>query len=108
MSTYTETRTEARKRRAAFAGEVDFTMMYVAHNAFNRDLARLIIAADAGKALSPATIATCKGASEYLPWVLEGAGEPVQAKVLHMLLAPARLLYRRMWAPNYSKSVRLG
>jgi iron-sulfur cluster repair protein YtfE (RIC family) len=220
MSTYTETRTEAWKRRAAFAGEVDFTMMYVAHDAFNRDLARLIIAADAGEALSPAAIATwksfskqlhthhtaedqalwpslaaiahpderrimqemeaehasldprveqiaaaiahknavvlaaelktlarglpahmiheeaealplverrlgqpgwdafgkeirdhlggIKGASEYLPWVLEGASEPVQAKVLHMLPAPARLLYRRMWAPNYSKSVRLG
>jgi iron-sulfur cluster repair protein YtfE (RIC family) len=221
MSTYTETRTEARKRRAAFAGEVDFTMMYVAHDAFNRDLARLIIAADAGEALSPAAIATwksfskqlhthhtaedqalwpflvaavthpderritqemeaehasldlpveqiaaaiahknavalaaelktlarglpahmiheeaealplverhlgqpgwdafgkeirdhlggIKGASEYLPWVLEGASEPVQAKVLHMLPAPARLLYRRRWAPNYSKSVRLG
>lgn len=221
MSTYTETRTEAWKRRAAFAGELDFTMMYAAHDAFNRDLARLIIAADAGKAVSPAAVATwksfskqlhthhtaedqalwpylvaavtqpdelritqemeaehasldpqveqidaaiahknagalaaelktlatglsahmiheeaealplverrlgqpgweafgkeirnhlggIKGASEYLPWVLEGVSEPVQAKVLHMLPAPARLLYRRMWAPNYSKSVRLG
>jgi iron-sulfur cluster repair protein YtfE (RIC family) len=221
MSTYTETRTEAWKRRAAIAGHVDFTMMYVAHDAFNRDLARLIIAADAGEGLSPAAVATwktfskqlhthhsaedqalwpslvaavthpderritqemeaehaaldprveqidaaithnnavaltaelktlarglsahmiheeaealplverrlgqpgwdafgkvirdhlggIKGASEYLPWVLEGASEQVQAKLLHLLPAPARLLYRRMWAPKYSKSVRLG
>ncbi len=220
MSTYTETRTEAWKRRAAIAGDVDFTMMYVAHDAFNRDLARLIAAADAGEALSPAAVATwktfskqlhnhhsaedqalwpslvaavtypderritqemeaehasldprveqidaaiahknavaltaelkalarglaahmiheesealplverrlgqpgwdafgkmirdrlggIKGASEYLPWVLDGASEQVRAEVLHLVPAPARLLYRRMWAPNYRKSVRL-
>ena len=31
----------------------------------------------------------------------------MQAKVLHLVPAPARLVYRRMWAPNYRKSVRL-
>ena len=41
MSTYAETRTEAWKRRAALAGEVDFTMMYIAHDAFNRDFTQL-------------------------------------------------------------------
>ena len=45
MSTYAETRIEAWKRRAALAGEVDFTMMYIAHDAFNRDMARLIYSA---------------------------------------------------------------
>lgn len=220
MSTSAETQTEAWKRRAALAGEVDFTMMYIAHDAFNRDMARLITAADAGEALSPAAIATwrnfskqlhthhtaedkalwpslvavvthqgerrilaemesehasldprleqidaaiarkndvvlagelktlarglsahmiheetealplverrlgkagwdaftkeirgqqgIKGAVEYLPWVLEGASEPVQAQVLQMLPPPARLLYRRMWESKYRKSVRLG
>jgi len=33
-----ETAAETRERRAALAGDVDFTMMYVAHDAFNRDL----------------------------------------------------------------------
>jgi iron-sulfur cluster repair protein YtfE (RIC family) len=54
----TETATQAWSRRAAHAGEVDFTMMYVAHDAFNRDLARLLAAARAGKGFSPAAQAT--------------------------------------------------
>ena len=45
----TETPTQAWSRRTAQAGEVDFTMMYVAHDAFNRDLARLLAAARAGR-----------------------------------------------------------
>jgi len=66
MSTYAETRTEAWKRRAALAGEVDFTMMYIAHDAFNRDMARLIAAADAGEALSPAAVVTWGSFSKQL------------------------------------------
>jgi iron-sulfur cluster repair protein YtfE (RIC family) len=54
----TETPTQAWSRRAAHAGEVDFTMMYVAHDAFNRDLARLVTAARAGTGFSPAAVAT--------------------------------------------------
>ena len=45
----TETPTQAWSRRIAQAGEVDFTMMYVAHDAFNRDLARLSARARAGE-----------------------------------------------------------
>ena len=220
MSTHTETRTEAWSRRSAIAGKVDFTMMYVAHDAFNRDLERLAASAGAGRALSPEAIATwrlfskqlhthhaaedsalwprlaatvtdpgetriledmerehaaldplvdridtalaagdtavvigafetlsaglaahmvheeaealpllerrlgqagwdaftkeirsrqggLKGAAEYLPWVLDGAQEPVRAKVLGLLPAPARILYRRVWAPRYRTSERL-
>ena len=66
MSTYAETRAEAWKRRAALAGQVDFTLMYIAHDAFNRDMARLIIAADAGRGLSPAAVTTWRRFSRQL------------------------------------------
>lgn len=220
MSTYAETRTAAWNRRAALAGEVDFTMMYIAHDAFNRDIARLIAAADAGMGLSAAALTTwrgfarqlhihhaaedkalwpplaaavsdpaeirileemetehasldprvdqiqaaivagdavamvselktlgqglaahmiheetealplverrlgkagwdtftleirqqqgIKGAAEYLPWVLEGAGDQIQATMMQMLPPPVRLFYRRMWEPRYRKANRLG
>ncbi|MEV3927476.1 hemerythrin domain-containing protein [Actinomadura coerulea] len=39
---------------------MDFTMMYIAHDAFNRDLERLLLAADAGKPFTAAAIATWK------------------------------------------------
>jgi iron-sulfur cluster repair protein YtfE (RIC family) len=61
-----ETPSMALRRRAAIPGEVDFTMMYVAHDAFNRDLARLLTAADAGTALSPAAVATWQSFSTQL------------------------------------------
>ena len=54
----TETPFQAWSRRTAQAGEVDFTMMYVAHDAFNRDLRRLVAAARAGQGFSPAALAT--------------------------------------------------
>jgi iron-sulfur cluster repair protein YtfE (RIC family) len=54
----TETPTQAWSRRATRTGEVDFTMMYVAHDAFNRDLARLVAAARAGQGFAPAAVAT--------------------------------------------------
>lgn len=220
MSTYAETRDDAWKRRAALTGEVDFTLMYIAHDAFSRDLARLIAAADAGQGLTEAALVTwwgfakqlhthhdaedkalwprleaavadrgerrvleemelehasldprieqvdaaiaegnaaalaaelktlgrglaahmiheeaaalpllerrlgragwdafgqeiraqqggIRGAAEYLPWVLDGAPERLQTKVLQMLPAPARLLYRQLWEPKYRKSTRL-
>ncbi|MGA8245729.1 MAG: hemerythrin domain-containing protein [Nocardioides sp.] len=66
MSTHTETRTQAWKRRASLTGSVDFTMMYVAHDAFNRDLGRLVAAAEAGAGLSPAAIATWRSFSKQL------------------------------------------
>ena len=42
MSHHTESRADAWTRRQSLTGSVDFTMMYVAHDAFNRDLERLI------------------------------------------------------------------
>lgn len=54
----TETPVQAWSRRATNTGEVDFTMMYVAHDAFNRDLSRLVAAARAGHGFAPAAVAT--------------------------------------------------
>ena len=45
MRTPIETRAEAWERRAGLRGAVDFTMMYVGHDAFCRDLDRLTAAA---------------------------------------------------------------
>lgn len=46
------------RRRAPLQGEVDFTIMYAAHDAFGRDLQRLVAAARAGR---PADLATDAG-----------------------------------------------
>jgi iron-sulfur cluster repair protein YtfE (RIC family) len=219
MTTYLETQTDAWKRRAAIAGAVDFSMMYLGHDAFSRDLDRLVTAADAGDGLGPAALATWRtfstqlrshhtaedralwpmlrtavtapaelqilddmeaehaaieprleqveaairdqdadalasgltglatglavhlvheenealpllerrlgqagwdafgkavrdesglsGAAEFLPWALDGASEHAAQKLLGLLPAPARLLYRRSWEPAYRRSVRL-
>lgn len=58
MSTTTETRAAAWRRREALRGEVDFTMMYVGHDAFCRDLDRLLEAAAGGVLRSPEARAT--------------------------------------------------
>lgn len=47
-----ETRAEAWDRRARVRREIDFTMMYVGHDAFCRDLDRLLDAAASGRILS--------------------------------------------------------
>ncbi|MFF4121009.1 hemerythrin domain-containing protein [Streptomyces sp. NPDC001714] len=62
----TETSTAAWERRAALAGPVDFTMMYVAHDAFNRDLDRLLDAVADGRGHSPAVVATWQLFSKQL------------------------------------------
>jgi hypothetical protein len=41
--------------RIPLNGRVDFTMMYVAHDAFSRDLRRMASACDRGQAFAPAT-----------------------------------------------------
>jgi iron-sulfur cluster repair protein YtfE (RIC family) len=66
MPTYTESPADAWKRRASLAGTVDFTMMYIAHDAFNRDLERLVRACEAGNGLSPAATATWRSFSKQL------------------------------------------
>lgn len=58
MTSAIEVPAEAWSRRGRLVGEVDFTMMYVAHDAFGRDLARLINAAAIGQGLTPAATAT--------------------------------------------------
>jgi hypothetical protein len=45
-----------------------------------------------------------RGGATYLPWVLDGASPSMQAKVLAQLPPPARILYRRVWAPKYSRA----
>jgi hypothetical protein len=55
---HTETSGAAWLRRAKLRGEVDFTMMYVAHDAFSRDLSRLIQIGSAGRAHTPQAQAT--------------------------------------------------
>jgi Hemerythrin HHE cation binding domain len=47
-----------------------------------------------------------RGGAEYLPWVLDAASPAMQAKVLGMLPPPARILYRRVWAPRYYRTPR--
>ena len=54
----TETTAEAWQRRTTVRGTVDFTMMYVAHDAFRRDLARLDSAGRAGRITSEDARAT--------------------------------------------------
>ena len=54
----TETYADAWKRRRANEGQVDFTMMYIAHDAFNRDLSRLIQANAQGRGFSSEAVAT--------------------------------------------------
>jgi len=66
MSTYTESHTDAWRRRASLTGAVDFTMMYVAHDAFNRDLERLIRASEGGNGCSAGAIATWRSLSKQL------------------------------------------
>ncbi|GGB41907.1 hypothetical protein GCM10011492_36100 [Flexivirga endophytica] len=60
MTLTTETHAEAQRRRTLLKGRVDFTMMYVAHDAFNRDLSRLIDAVGRGDGLSTAAASTWK------------------------------------------------
>lgn len=61
-----ETRPEAWIRRRAHADAVDFTMMYVAHDAFDRDLVRLHDAASTNEVVTDAMRATWAMFSEQL------------------------------------------
>ncbi len=49
-----------------------------------------------------------RGGAEYLPWVLDDAPPTARARVLRLLPAPARLLYRLVWAPKYHRTPRWG
>jgi hemerythrin-like domain-containing protein len=66
LSTNTETRDQAWQRRTAAHGEVDFTMMYVGHDALVRDLSRLLAAARAGSIQDPRAAATWQAFSAML------------------------------------------
>src|SRR5262245_51783502 len=65
-SQHAETPTDAWKRRRANEGRVDFTMMYVAHDAFNRDLSRITQATADGRGFCPETVATWTQFSKQL------------------------------------------
>lgn len=45
-----------------------------------------------------------RGGAAYLPWVLDGATADLQQRVLALLPPPARVLYRRVWAPKYRRT----
>jgi iron-sulfur cluster repair protein YtfE (RIC family) len=66
MINHTETPAEASRRRAALRGSVDFTMMYIAHDAFNRDVTRLVEAAARRRGFEPAAVATWRMFSRQL------------------------------------------
>jgi Hemerythrin HHE cation binding domain len=66
MINHTETPAEASRRRARLRGSVDFTMMYVAHDAFNRDVTRLVEAAAGGRGFEPPAVATWQMFSRQL------------------------------------------
>lgn len=66
MTNSTETPAEALRRRARLRGSVDFTMMYVAHDAFNRDVAHLTGAAARGHGFTSAAVATWRMFSRQL------------------------------------------
>ncbi len=94
-----ESRAEAWQRRAAARGEVDFTMMYVAHDAFARDLSRLTRAATDGRAHTPAARATWETFTHHLhthhtaedevlwPALRRAAKEPTELAVLDAMEA---------------------
>jgi len=61
----------------------------------------------AGWATFVATIRKEQGlrsAAEFLPWLLDGAPQEVETKVLKLLPPPARFIYRRRWAPRYQRT----
>lgn len=58
MNIQFETYEQAWRRRRSLRGEVDFTTMYVAHDAFARDLERLLAAAQGGAVLGSEARAT--------------------------------------------------
>jgi hypothetical protein len=84
------------------AGKVDFTFMYAAHDAFNRDLRRLAAAAGSGRTADPAVRtgwATFKNQ-------LHVHHTDTSTRLLGMLPPAARLLYRALWRPGYARTPR--
>lgn len=47
-----------------------------------------------------------KGAADFFPWLLDGAPDKDSEAVLKAIPAPARMMYRRVWVPKYSKEPR--
>ncbi len=47
-----------------------------------------------------------RGAAELFPWMLDGASADTRQRLLGMLPAPARLLYRMVWRPGYTRTPR--
>ena len=47
-----------------------------------------------------------RGAAELFPWILDGAPAGTRKRLLGMLPAPARLLYRAVWRPGYARTPR--
>ena len=111
--------TDDARRRRPLQGQVDFTFMYAAHDAFHRHLRRLASAVEAARTAEPAVRAGwaafrkaagksqgLRGGAELFPWMLDGAPADTSKRVLGMLPPPARLLYRAVWRPGYGRTPR--
>ncbi|HEY5833682.1 hemerythrin domain-containing protein [Streptomyces sp.] len=44
-----------------------------------------------------------KGAAQFFPWLLDGAADSTEEKVLGLVPPPIRFLYRKQWRPRYLK-----
>lgn len=53
MTTPAENAVQTQERRAAVRGEIDFSMMYIAHDAFNRHMTRLLEALETDDGFTP-------------------------------------------------------
>jgi hypothetical protein len=86
--------------------------MYAFHDAFRRDLLRLIAVADAGRAGRTAARSGWETLKKQLqvhhsvPWMLDEASATTTAEVLGPLLPPARVLYRMIWRRSYARTPR--
>ena len=74
----------------SLAGRAGWALMIAVHDALRRDLDQLLH--------------VTQRAGTTLPWALAGASPDIREHVLSQLPAPARLLYRTVWLPRYSRT----
>ena len=99
--------------RAGMAGNTQaLTAALAAHTEHEEDQALPLIEAHLGpegwaafrKAVGKSQ--GLRGGAEFFPWMLDGAPAETSRRVLRMLPAPARLLYRAVWRPGYARTPR--
>jgi hemerythrin HHE cation binding domain-containing protein len=103
--------TDAARHRT---GDADLTIMLAAHQAFRRDLARLVRAAAAADLADPAKRQSVAAGWELFKHELhlhhtaedELIWPALAAATLGQLPPPLRLLYRALWKPRFNKTPR--